>query len=193
MCFNLQLPTIPLASLAPQERCASTSNRNFEGRQGKGGRTHLVSPAMAAAAAIKGHFADVREFKRDGGSVVKILEDATGKKSRSGLEFLPSGIVSAPAFTRVTGASAAAVSAKGGGGGMPPFVVLKGVSAALDKQNVDTDQIIPAQFLKTIKRSGYTGLELDFAGFSRCSRLCSAHTHTVSHAFLPPPPASCPH
>ena len=40
------------------ERCASTSNRNFEGRQGQGGRTHLVSPAMAAAAAIKGHFAD---------------------------------------------------------------------------------------------------------------------------------------
>ncbi|MCK5813681.1 MAG: 3-isopropylmalate dehydratase large subunit [Cocleimonas sp.] len=44
------------------ERCASTSNRNFEGRQGQGGRTHLVSPAMAAAAAIKGHFTDVREF-----------------------------------------------------------------------------------------------------------------------------------
>jgi 3-isopropylmalate/(R)-2-methylmalate dehydratase large subunit len=51
--------------LQPGERCASTSNRNFEGRQGKGGRTHLVSPAMAAAAAIKGRFVDVRswEFK----------------------------------------------------------------------------------------------------------------------------------
>ncbi|RED49135.1 3-isopropylmalate dehydratase large subunit [Aestuariispira insulae] len=48
--------------LAPGERCASTSNRNFEGRQGRGGRTHLVSPGMAAAAAIKGHLADVREF-----------------------------------------------------------------------------------------------------------------------------------
>ena len=45
------------------ERCASTSNRNFEGRQGKGGRTHLVSPAMAAAAAIAGHLADVRDYQ----------------------------------------------------------------------------------------------------------------------------------
>jgi len=48
--------------LEPGERCASTSNRNFEGRQGAGGRTHLVSPAMAAAAAINGHFVDVRQF-----------------------------------------------------------------------------------------------------------------------------------
>jgi 3-isopropylmalate/(R)-2-methylmalate dehydratase large subunit len=47
--------------LAPGERCASTSNRNFEGRQGQGGRTHLVSPAMAAAAAVAGHFVDVRQ------------------------------------------------------------------------------------------------------------------------------------
>ena len=49
--------------LKPGERCASTSNRNFEGRQGYKGRTHLVSPAMAAAAAIAGHFVDVREWK----------------------------------------------------------------------------------------------------------------------------------
>jgi 3-isopropylmalate/(R)-2-methylmalate dehydratase large subunit len=48
--------------LEPGERCASTSNRNFEGRQGKGGRTHLVSPAMAAAAAIEGHFTDIRQW-----------------------------------------------------------------------------------------------------------------------------------
>ena len=48
--------------LNPKERCASTSNRNFEGRQGRGGRTHLVSPAMAAAAAIDGHLTDVRKF-----------------------------------------------------------------------------------------------------------------------------------
>lgn len=48
--------------LGPQERCASTSNRNFEGRQGRDGRTHLVSPAMAAAAAIAGHFVDIREL-----------------------------------------------------------------------------------------------------------------------------------
>ena len=48
--------------LNPQERCASTSNRNFEGRQGNGGRTHLVSPAMAAAAAVTGRFTDVRSL-----------------------------------------------------------------------------------------------------------------------------------
>ena len=49
--------------LNPGDRCASTSNRNFEGRQGKGGRTHLVSPAMAVAAAIKGHFVDIRDWQ----------------------------------------------------------------------------------------------------------------------------------
>lgn len=58
MCLGMN-PDI----LQPGERCASTSNRNFEGRQGRGGRTHLVSPAMAAAAAIAGHFVDVREWE----------------------------------------------------------------------------------------------------------------------------------
>ena len=48
--------------LGEGQRSASTSNRNFEGRQGKGGRTHLVSPAMAAAAAIEGHFVDIRTW-----------------------------------------------------------------------------------------------------------------------------------
>ena len=57
MCLGMN-PDI----LQPGERCASSSNRNFEGRQGKGGRTHLVSPQMAAAAAIAGHFVDIREW-----------------------------------------------------------------------------------------------------------------------------------
>ncbi|MEI6164505.1 MAG: 3-isopropylmalate dehydratase large subunit [Planctomycetota bacterium] len=57
MCLGMNPDT-----LSPGERCASTSNRNFEGRQGKGGRTHLVSPAMAAAAAIAGHFVDIRTW-----------------------------------------------------------------------------------------------------------------------------------
>ena len=57
MCLGMN-PDI----LAPGERCASTSNRNFEGRQGAGGRTHLVSPAMAAAAAVAGHFVDIRDW-----------------------------------------------------------------------------------------------------------------------------------
>jgi len=58
MCLGMN-PDI----LQPGERCASTSNRNFEGRQGRGGRTHLVSPAMAAAAAVAGHFVDVRQWE----------------------------------------------------------------------------------------------------------------------------------
>jgi len=57
MCLGMN-PDI----LQPGERCASTSNRNFEGRQGRGGRTHLVSPEMAAAAAIEGHFVDIRDW-----------------------------------------------------------------------------------------------------------------------------------
>jgi 3-isopropylmalate/(R)-2-methylmalate dehydratase large subunit len=57
MCLGMN-PDI----LQPGERCASTSNRNFEGRQGRGGRTHLVSPMMAAAAAIAGHFTDIRNW-----------------------------------------------------------------------------------------------------------------------------------
>jgi 3-isopropylmalate/(R)-2-methylmalate dehydratase large subunit len=58
MCLGMNPDT-----LTPGQRCASTSNRNFEGRQGKGGRTHLVSPAMAAAAAVAGHFVDIRDWQ----------------------------------------------------------------------------------------------------------------------------------
>jgi 3-isopropylmalate/(R)-2-methylmalate dehydratase large subunit len=61
MCLGMNPDT-----LKPGERCASTSNRNFEGRQGKGGRTHLVSPLMAAAAAVEGHFVDVRKYEIKG-------------------------------------------------------------------------------------------------------------------------------
>ena len=86
--------------LKPKERCASTSNRNFEGRQGRGGRTHLVSPGMAVAAAIKGHLTDVRRYNNG-----KIFN-------------------------------------------------FKGIPAYLPLQNIDTDMIIPKQFLKTIKRTG---------------------------------------
>ena len=57
MCLAMNPDVLPSG-----ERCASTSNRNFEGRQGKGGRTHLVSPMMAAAAAVEGHFVDIRKW-----------------------------------------------------------------------------------------------------------------------------------
>ncbi len=62
MCIAMNDDVLPSG-----ERCASTSNRNFEGRQGKGGRTHLVSPLMAAAAALEGHFVDIRKWNLDGG------------------------------------------------------------------------------------------------------------------------------
>ncbi|GAB5366507.1 hypothetical protein AAMO2058_001149200 [Amorphochlora amoebiformis] len=104
--------------LEPGERCASTSNRNFEGRQGKGGRTHLVSPAMAAAAAVTGRLADVRKIGRRNFS--------TGRRGFHSTR---------PAC-------------------FDAFVKLSGAVAPLDMRNVDTDMIIPKQFLKTIKRSG---------------------------------------
>ena len=90
------------------ERCASTSNRNFEGRQGRGGRTHLVSPQMAAAAAIEGHFVDIRELE-------------LARRHRA----------------------------------MDPVTVIAGPVSVLDRDDVDTDQIIPKQFLKRIERTGF--------------------------------------
>jgi 3-isopropylmalate/(R)-2-methylmalate dehydratase large subunit len=71
MCLGMN-PDI----LAPGERCASTSNRNFEGRQGRGGRTHLVSPQMAAAAAITGHFTDIRDWKFNDQTAQAVKQEA---------------------------------------------------------------------------------------------------------------------
>ena len=98
MCLGMN-PDI----LIEGERCASTSNRNFEGRQGKGGRTHLVSPKMAAAAADRGPF-----------------------RRHQGLELK-----------------------------MRPIDVIEGKVSVLDRADVDTDQIIPKQFLKRVERTGF--------------------------------------
>jgi 3-isopropylmalate dehydratase len=125
--------------LQPGERCASTSNRNFEGRQGNGGRTHLCSPAMAAAAAVTGRLTDVRALPPVAGYVAA----AAAPRARQPPVLRPRPL------GRVREAASAAASA-----GVPPFTVLKGVAAPLDVQNVDTDMIIPKQFLKTIKRTG---------------------------------------
>ena len=126
--------------LTPGERCASTSNRNFEGRQGQGGRTHLMSPQMAAAAAIKGTLADVREF---GNIQAADCEPETDTLPRSEYTDITLPVVGKKADGAGTGE-----------GGMPKFNNLKGTAAALDIQNIDTDMIIPKQFLKTIKRTG---------------------------------------
>ena len=143
--------------LEPGERCASTSNRNFEGRQGNGGRTHLCSPSMAAAAAITGHLADVRTLPPLAPLPVK---------AREAKEFMGT----LPIQRSV--AKAAAKAAAGGGSGIPKFTSLKGVAAPLDIQNIDTDMIIPKQFLKTIKRTGlgvsaFYELRFDPAGGER--------------------------
>ena len=93
--------------LAPGERCASTSNRNFEGRQGKGGRTHLVSPAVAAATAVRGTLSSPADLTA--------LEETV----------------------------------------MEAFRTHTGIGVPLRRSNVDTDQIIPAVYLKRVTRTGF--------------------------------------
>ncbi|GMH50603.1 hypothetical protein TrLO_g14027 [Triparma laevis f. longispina] len=146
--------------LKPQERCASTSNRNFEGRQGGGGRTHLVSPAMAAAAAVAGTLTDIRNYPYLGeDGTDPRLTDTNNRGSRvfSTEELKSPGAVVSPV--------APYLKDKVGEGkvksGLPKFEVLTGKSAPLDIQNIDTDMIIPKEFLKTIKRAG-----LGFAAFA---------------------------
>ena len=144
--------------LKPQERCASTSNRNFEGRQGGGGRTHLMSPAMAAAAAVTGGIADVRKFPYLG----EESEDPRKKTSQSKVftteSFANPGAIINPPAPYMKGQSAGAVVSAPG---LPKFESVTGVGAPLDIMNIDTDMIIPKEFLKTIKRSG-----LGFAAFA---------------------------
>jgi 3-isopropylmalate dehydratase large subunit/3-isopropylmalate dehydratase small subunit len=147
MCLGMN-PDI----LSPKERCASTSNRNFEGRQGAGGRTHLMSPVMAAAAAIVGKLADVRDVapkiatpskaspKLDVAAPAELPEIDTDED----LERILDMPEDSPSTSKAPRASA----------GLPPFLTLQGIAAPMDRANVDTDAIIPKQFLKTIKRTG---------------------------------------
>ena len=147
MCLGMN-PDI----LAPKERCASTSNRNFEGRQGAGGRTHLMSPVMAAAAAIVGKLADVRKLADQNVTSVKaspkldLIADTSSIDSDDDLERLLDLPEDSGAQTNNNAPKASA--------GLPKFTTLKGIAAPMDRANVDTDAIIPKQFLKTIKRTG---------------------------------------
>jgi 3-isopropylmalate dehydratase len=141
--------------LAPQERCASTSNRNFEGRQGAGGRTHLLSPAMAAAAAITGKLTDVRKFM--GKEADARVAAGPKLKMASAFDFMDDPL-SAPAAAEqppATGASSSkALPPTEAPSSVPKFIVWKGITAPIYMDNVDTDMIIPKQFLKTLKRTG---------------------------------------
>lgn len=130
--------------LKPKERCASTSNRNFEGRQGNGGRTHLMSPGMAAAAAVSGTIADVRKFpflgdpSADPRNVGSTQSRVFSTESYSS----PGAVISpTPPYLAKGGAS----SGSGGSAGLPKFTTLTGIAAPLDIQNVDTDMIIPVR------------------------------------------------
>lgn len=147
--------------LKPQERCASTSNRNFEGRQGNGGRTHLMSPAMAAIAAVTGVISDVRKFPFLGDPSADPRNNSSNSQSRvfSTEQFTSPGALVSPAAPYLSSSSES--STGGGAPGLPKFEVLKGVAAPLDIQNIDTDMIIPKEFLKTIQRAG-----LGFAAFA---------------------------
>ncbi|KAK4055376.1 3-isopropylmalate dehydratase [Microbotryomycetes sp. JL221] len=149
--------------LSPGQRCASTSNRNFEGRQGPGGRTHLMSPAMAAAAAIAGHLADARKYAQSTTFERSISPEpvAVSSTEQQQTEVPPPPTNrSQPADAADDGVSqsdaAPTVSAPTSGtpAGMPKFGVIKGIAAPMERANVDTDLIIPARFLKTIKRTG---------------------------------------
>ncbi|KAF2484902.1 3-isopropylmalate dehydratase [Neohortaea acidophila] len=139
--------------LSPKERCASTSNRNFEGRQGAGGRTHLVSPAMAAAAALAGKLADVRKLDDYEQALPKsksapshIKPEVDESDSDVDLDKILDQPEDGTGNTVKTGAPST--------GGIAPFTQLKGIAVPFDRNNIDTDAIIPKQFLKTIKKAG---------------------------------------
>ncbi|KAH7921669.1 hypothetical protein BV22DRAFT_1038388 [Leucogyrophana mollusca] len=143
-------------SLAPNERCASTSNRNFEGRQGAGGRTHLVSPAMAAAAAITGRLTDVRKLMNPESGVN--FSTTTSKVDLSSGPGFPTELVLPPPSSNVSPATSTPQDVPAPAESATPvaekFTVLTGLAAPMHLRNVDTDMIIPKQYCKTLKRTG---------------------------------------
>lgn len=151
--------------LAPGERCASTSNRNFENRQGIGGCTHLMSPAMAAACSITGYLTDVRKLScggKVGYEADKPGFEVTVTDSKAYLGDLPFASAELDESEVSKGASQnediirdiPSGKTATAGVGMEKFTVLKGIAAPIDRANVDTDLLAAKQFLKTIKRSG---------------------------------------
>ncbi|KAG8852380.1 3-isopropylmalate dehydratase [Tulasnella sp. 330] len=159
--------------LSPKERCASTSNRNFEGRQGAGGRTHLVSPGMAAAAAMTGHLTDVRKYveKSPASALGGLTKSMAQMKLTNALDYLTDTVLPPPTpqpLGDVTSTKSGPPKESNAAGdahpGLQPvpvaavpvnqFTVLTGIAAPLAIPNCNTDLIIPKQFLKTLKRTG---------------------------------------
>ncbi|KAK7470854.1 3-isopropylmalate dehydratase [Stygiomarasmius scandens] len=137
--------------LSPGQRCASTSNRNFEGRQGSGGRTHLLSPAMAAAAAMTGKLTDVRKFL--GATAEANIAAGPKLKLANALELMDDVVLPPPAPEKL-GTSSSSLPPSETPSSVEKFTVVKGIAAPLHIENIDTDMIIPKQFLKTLKRTG---------------------------------------
>lgn len=150
MCLGMN-PDI----LSPRERCASTSNRNFEGRQGAGGRTHLMSPAMAAAAAVAGRLMDLRRLtdreviSPDSASKLVVHSEIFETEMEAEAEANDDSdrLFDVPGDTQLHQTPKTSAS-------LPKFTTMKGIAAPFERSNIDTDAIIPKQFLKTIKRTG---------------------------------------
>ncbi|RFU26790.1 hypothetical protein B7463_g9552, partial [Scytalidium lignicola] len=138
LCMSLDI-------LSPRERCASTSNRNFEGCQGVGGRTHLMSPIMAAAAAIVGKLTDVRKLLDGNITPFEAIMESDLDKGNT----IDDSLNTPKDSNLNVNNTPSEISA-----GLPKFTKVRGVAAPMDQSNIDTDAIIPKQFLKTIKRTG---------------------------------------
>ncbi|KAL5530200.1 LEU1_1 [Sanghuangporus sanghuang] len=156
--------------LKPQERCASTSNRNFEGRQGPGGRTHLLSPAMAAAAALTGYLTDARKFLG-----VEQNQSTPAIKELSASAFWTGPEPTLPELGAGSGALTSSVQPETAVLSDRKFTTWKGIAARLDMQNINTDVIISKQYLKisdfsllgdalfeTLRKDPITGTPTDF-------------------------------
>jgi 3-isopropylmalate dehydratase len=145
--------------LSPGQRCASTSNRNFEGRQGTLGRTHLMSPMMAAAAAISGKIVDVRKLSEKFSSRIDtplalrptIVKSTTENQTTAGNG--PEELVERVSVDTAQNSNMVAGDS-GLSSGIPKFRTYGGVAAPLERANIDTDTILPKKFLQTITRTG---------------------------------------